>query len=124
LIGAYQEALSDDHNLMGNFHVLSIAQDGKVTVRAGASTRDVLEHVHHQGSELDESLHETIGLALDESRIDLKQSSEIRSCFESVMQSYTYLEVDSAADGKDGPTPHMQIKTNKSKPITEKQIQE
>lgn len=124
LIGAYQEALSDDHNLMGNFHVLSIANDGDVTIRAGASTLDVLEHVYHESRELNESLHETIGLALDESRIDLKQSTEIRRCFETVMQSYTYLDVESSPQRNVSPAPHIRTKTNKSKPVTEKQIRE
>ena len=91
LIGAYQEALSDDHNLMGNFHVISVSSNGDIDVRPGASAIDVLAHVHHEKEQLCESLEQSITSAVQESRIPDNEQQSFRKFFESVMQTYTYL---------------------------------
>ena len=88
LIGAYQEALSDDHNLMGNFHILTLQQDHSFNVQVGASTIDVLVHVSHQRQELLDALDNSI----ENAELDSDDESQIRSIFDSVMNSYTYLD--------------------------------
>ena len=108
LIGAYQEALSDDHNLMGNFHVLSVGADGQISTRKGASALEVLEHVNHQRNELHESLESSIAAALKTSQIAENDVASVRRIFESVMASYTYL--DRAPVSKPAAQPHIQLK--------------
>ena len=108
LIGAYQEALSDDHNLMGNFHVLSVGADGQISTRNGASALEVLEHVNHQRNELHESLESSIAAALKTSQIAENDVASVRRIFESVMASYTYL--DRAPVSKPAAQPHIQLK--------------
>lgn len=108
LIGAYQEALSDDHNLMGNFHVLSVGADGQISTRKGASVLEVLEHVNHQRNELHESLESSIAAALKTSQIAENDVASVRRIFESVMASYTYL--DRAPVSKPAAQPHIQLK--------------
>lgn len=91
LIGAYQEALSDDHNLMGNYHVVSVAANGTVSVCPGATTAEVLENVNHSQAGLNESIENSLQSALQRSLITKDEKQEIREFLESVMLSYTYL---------------------------------
>lgn len=88
LIGAYQEALSDDHNLMGNFHVLSLNPDRTLKIQPGANTIDVLTHVNHCKQELVRSLDNSIAA----SSLCDKEKEQVRDIFDAVMNSYTYLE--------------------------------
>ena len=88
LIGAYQEALSDDHNLMGNFHVLTLHEDQSFEIQQGASTIDVLMHVNHCKQELTDALDNSI----ESCNLDAEDKIQIRAIFNSVMNSYTYLE--------------------------------
>ena len=115
LVGAYQEALSDDHNLMGDYHVLTIHDDGNLTVNQGASTLDVLEHVNHQRSELLESLENSLSTAFQNSSIPQNQIDPIRSFFSTIMNSYTYLETHSE---KESPRPHLTAGTRHKQSIT------
>ena len=115
LVGAYQEALSDDHNLMGDYHVLTIHDDGNLTVNQGASTLDVLEHVNHQRSELLESLENSLSTAFQNSSIPQNQMDPIRSFFSTIMNSYTYLETHSE---KESPRPHLTAGTRHKQSIT------
>ena len=88
LIGAYQEALSDDHNLMGNFHVLTLREDQTFEIQPGATTIDVLTHVNHCKQELITSLDNSIKA----SKLSYEDKDQVRAIFNSVMNSYTYLE--------------------------------
>jgi len=93
LIGAYQEALSDDHNLLGDFHVLTIKSPNDITMRKGATTMDVLSYVHHAPDEILQAIENctTIDGSLEHAQLD-----EIRELFQSVAQSYTYLSESSS----------------------------
>ncbi len=88
LIGAYQEALSDDHNLMGDFHAICVDEDGSIKVRRGESVLGVLENVDYREQELRDSLRNSVAHAL----VCDAEKAEITAIFESVMDSYTYLQ--------------------------------
>lgn len=88
LIGAYQEALSDDHNLLGDFHVITVRPGGDISIRQGATTMEVLAHVHHEPEEIMgfiEDCHEP------GTELSLQHQQEILRMLKSVVQSYTYL---------------------------------
>ena len=92
LTGAYQEALSDDHNLLGDFHVLNVACDGEVTIRKGATTIDVLAHVHHSPETIMEKIEQCMSCDAD---LPVATREEIRQTLQSVVHGYTYLSPNS-----------------------------
>jgi arginine decarboxylase len=94
LVGAYQEALSDDHNLMGKFHVVSVGrndQSNRIEIMHGSTVREVLEHVNYNMNHLRESVESSVREALADRRIDRNQSREILAFFDVVVEDYTYL---------------------------------
>jgi arginine decarboxylase len=106
LIGAYQEALSDDHNLMGNFHVIIVSAEGEIEILEGATTMEVLHHVHHCREELIGSLNDSIETAAREKGISRTEESEIRLFFNEVMRSYTYLAPNQVKQSQRLPESH------------------
>ena len=92
LIGAYQEALSDDHNLLGDFHVLNVARDGEVTIRQGATTMDVLAHVHHAPETILQTIEQCMSCSPN---LPDQTREEICRMLQSVVHSYTYLSPNS-----------------------------
>ena len=92
LVGAYQEALADDHNLMGDFHVLTVNENGEVAVKPGATTIDVLENVDHCESELVASLNHSLQDAIRMAVVTHEDAVQIHEFFCKIMNSYTYLE--------------------------------
>ncbi len=113
LIGAYQEALSDDHNLFGKFHVVTVGDtvDGQasLTITAGSNLRDVLEHVHHDCRELLRQLDEDSRQAVDTGLLSPQSFAENSRFFRSCFSDYTYL-----ADGRTGKSPPHQPHANAS----------
>ncbi|MEM9410932.1 MAG: biosynthetic arginine decarboxylase [Planctomycetota bacterium] len=96
LIGAYQEALSDDHNLMGNFHVLTLRDDGEIELQKGATTADVLEHVDFNTDELKKHFAKHIRLFEQQPNVNSDSGDHLSRFFESMLDSYTYLDKDSS----------------------------
>ncbi len=94
LIGAYQEALSDDHNLMGKFHIATVnnADDpASWSFVAGSTLDDVLEHVHHSSSQIQRDIADLIQSSIDAGLISQAEGKENRLFFEEMAKSYTYL---------------------------------
>ncbi len=95
LIGAYQEALSDDHNLFGKFHVVTIddSRDWRIGLKTaiGSDLREVLEHVHHDVRQMMEQVESVARHATSAGRVTLEQAQQTINFFKSSINDYTYL---------------------------------
>jgi len=94
MIGAYQEALSDDHNLMGKFHIATVNDpDDPETwdFVPGSDLEDVLVHVHHDTNKISGSIARLIESAQMSGRIDAVSAEENKHFFAELANSYTYL---------------------------------
>lgn len=94
LVGAYQESLSDDHNLMGKFHILTVDEDdpfGKSKLIYGSTLREVLEHVHHDWPWMASNLRDSVDDAIRNQRVSAELGEEIFSFYEAMSEKYTYL---------------------------------
>ena len=94
LVGAYQESLSDDHNLMGKFHILNVDEDdpfNKSHLICGSTLREVLEHVHHDWPWMSNRLRRSVYQALEDQRVNTDLAEELFAFFESMAERYTYL---------------------------------
>ncbi len=111
LIGAYQEALSDDHNLFGKFHVVTIddSADWRVGLKsaAGSDLREVLEHVHHDVRHMIEQVESVARQATSAGRVTLDQAQSTINFFKNSVDSYTYL-LGSPESVMTVATPHVQ----------------
>jgi arginine decarboxylase len=97
LIGAYQEALSDDHNLMGKYHIATIHDpDDRSTweLVKGSSLDDVLEHVHHDSDQIQIRLAKLIQDAESDGLIATEEAKSSKQFFEEMASGYTYLTDD------------------------------
>jgi arginine decarboxylase len=94
LMGAYQESLSDDHNLMGKFHIVSVDEHEPYensTYVYGSTLREVLEHVHHDWPDMSRDFSSSVELAVREELVSPELGAEIFTFFEQMSESYTYL---------------------------------
>ena len=94
LIGAYQEALSDDHNLMGKYHIATIHDPNDRStweLVKGSSLDDVLEHVHHDSEQIQSCLAELIQGAESDGLIEADEVLSSKQFFEEMAAGYTYL---------------------------------
>lgn len=95
LIGAYQEALSDDHNLFGKFHVVTIDDSENwrlgLKVAPGSDLKEVLEHVHHDVREMLAQVESVARLATSAGKVTLAQAQQTINFFKSSVNDYTYL---------------------------------
>ncbi len=95
LVGAYQESLSDDHNLMGNFHILTVDEDdpfgkSKLYLRLDAA-RSVGTHVHHDWPWMAGNLRDSVDDAIRNQRVSPELGEEIFAFYEAMSEKYTYL---------------------------------
>lgn len=93
LVGAYQEALSDDHNLMGKFHIINYRSSDSMDIVVGSTLLDVLEHVHHQPIEISRRVGESIRAAIESGKIDASEGEQVQEFFDKLRFAYTYLDV-------------------------------
>lgn len=94
LIGAYQEALSDDHNLMGKFHIATINDpDDSSTwdLEPGSSLDDVLEHVHCKPAQIQQDIAALIRDSIASGKISQSEGGDNQRFFAELADSYTYL---------------------------------
>ncbi len=94
LIGAYQEALSDDHNLMGKFHIATIhdPQDSSTwEFVPGSDLEDVLVHVHHDFNGIEQRIETLVRSAVANGLIEADAAAEHQEFFADLKNSYTYL---------------------------------
>jgi arginine decarboxylase len=94
LIGAYQEALSDDHNLMGKFHIATINDPHDKNTWEfvpGSDLEDVLVHVHHDSQRLKQNIVDLIEGAKAKGLVNQNEADENVAFFHNLQNSYTYL---------------------------------
>lgn len=97
LVGAYQETLSDLHNLFGDSNVVSIRITGEdefsfVREIHGDSISDVLSFVEYDPRILQEKFRDTVECAVRDGKITVANRREILKTFEEGMRGYTYYE--------------------------------
>jgi arginine decarboxylase len=94
LVGAYQEALGDDHNLMGKFHTVTVPDIDASTskAKAGSTLTQVLEHVNHDFDTVLQRLTHSVEAAMAAGRISVEQATQTLDGFKAVSLKYTYLE--------------------------------
>lgn len=98
LVGAYQEILGDNHNLMGDVHVCEVVtrEDGgfDLDVHQGKMLGDVLVDVQYDINELRQSLEQKVQEALATGHIESDEKESFSSFYDQVSRSYTYLELE------------------------------
>ncbi len=96
LVGAYQETLSDLHNLFGDTHAVSVeVENGKVRISReveGDSVADVLSYVEHDPKKLVDQFRELAETAIREGRITPTERRTALDAFREGMAGYTYFE--------------------------------
>jgi arginine decarboxylase len=97
LTGAYQEALGDLHNLLGDTHAVHVRLDHDDrwridTVVEGDTVNEVLRYVQFDPEEMRAALRHDIEAALEEERLTLAEGASLRRFLDESLQSYTYLE--------------------------------
>jgi len=97
LVGAYQETLSDLHNLFGDTNVVSICinEDGSYDFMRelyGDSIADVLSYVEYDPKGLKDKFRKKVENAVRDGKITVATRKEILSAFSASMNGYTYYE--------------------------------
>ncbi len=96
LVGAYQETLSDLHNLFGDTHAVSVTvENGKVRLSReveGDSVSDVLGYVEHDPKKLVEQFRELAERAIEQERMSPAQRKKALQAYREGMSGYTYYE--------------------------------
>ncbi len=96
LVGAYQETLSDLHNLFGDTHAVSVEiRDGSVRLSReveGDSVADVLSYVEHDPKKLVEQFRALAEEAIHDGRITPAQRRTTLDVFRQGLAGYTYFE--------------------------------
>ncbi len=94
MIGAYQEALSDDHNLMGKFHIATINDPHDAATWEfvpGSDLEDVLMHVHHDSNRIERNIRDLVQSAESKGLIGPEEAAGNLDFFLDLKNSYTYL---------------------------------
>jgi arginine decarboxylase len=99
LVGAYQETLSDLHNLFGDTNVVSvrIEEDGSfefVHEIEGDTIEDVLDYVEYDIKAMKERFRRIVEKAVRENKISVKTRQQILKSFADSLTGYTYYEVE------------------------------
>jgi arginine decarboxylase len=96
LVGAYQETLSDLHNLFGDTHAVSVdVENGRVRFSReveGDSVADVLTYVEHDPKKLVDQFRELAETAIQEGLITAGQRRKALEAYREGMSGYTYFE--------------------------------
>jgi arginine decarboxylase len=97
LVGAYQEALGDIHNLFGDPHVVHIRLTEEGGWRAeeiveGDTAAEVLSYVQYEVERLLPRLSRACRQAIEEGRISEEEGRAVEEFYESELNDYTYLE--------------------------------
>ncbi|GAA3924260.1 biosynthetic arginine decarboxylase [Litoribacillus peritrichatus] len=97
LVGAYQETLSDLHNLFGDTNVVSIRinADGSYDFMRelhGDSIADVLSYVEYDPKSLRDKFRNTVEKAVRRGKISVSTRQQILAAFSASLSGYTYYE--------------------------------
>jgi len=96
LVGAYQEALGDLHNLFGDAHVADIRLDEKggwgiEEITKGDTAAQVLGYMQYDTKRMQARLARDCEAAIREGRLSVEESRALQHFYESEMAGYTYL---------------------------------
>lgn len=97
LVGAYQEALGDLHNLFGDTHTVHVSITGRNTyhidkIIEGDRVRDVLAYMQYQKRDIINAIRKSVEECIEQGRITIRESALIQKFLEDGMEGYTYLE--------------------------------
>ncbi|MGA9750858.1 MAG: biosynthetic arginine decarboxylase [Acidobacteriota bacterium] len=97
LVGAYQEALGDLHNLLGDTNIVHVSVTGRNKYRIdktieGAKVRDVLSYMQYQKRDVMNAFRRMVEESIEGRRISIKESARIKKFLEDGLDGYTYLE--------------------------------
>lgn len=97
LVGAYQEILGDDHNLLGNVHCaeVSVREDGSwhMELGAGKTLQQMLESVNHSPEAMRLAFHSKIEQSVIEGRFGAEEAESFQDFYGRMFDSYTYLDL-------------------------------
>ncbi len=95
LVGAYQDALGDYHNLFGETAEARVVatKDDWATEKVinGSKVKDMLEWVHYDPADLKRRIKGRVARLSDSGRIDAATAKELRQRFEALLEGGTYL---------------------------------
>jgi arginine decarboxylase len=96
LVGAYQEALGDLHNLFGDAHAadISIDETGEWRIEEvikGDTAAEVLGYMQYDPARMHAQLARDCEAAIRKKRLSVEESSALLRFYESEMAGYTYL---------------------------------
>jgi arginine decarboxylase len=100
LVGAYQEALGDLHNLFGDTHVVHVRlhEEGgwwiEETVE-GDTAREVLGYMQYDAERLQPLLARECEIAVREGRMTVAETRMLLRFYQAELAGYTYLEAES-----------------------------
>ncbi|MGC8764155.1 MAG: biosynthetic arginine decarboxylase [Acidobacteriota bacterium] len=97
LVGAYQEALGDLHNLFGDTNTVHVSVTGRNKYRIdktieGDRVRDVLSYMQYQKRDIMNAIRASVEEGIEKRRISIKESARIKRFLEDGLEGYTYLE--------------------------------
>nr|MDP2482765.1 hypothetical protein [Candidatus Palauibacterales bacterium] len=99
LVGAYQEALGDLHNLFGDTHVIHVRlhEEGGWWIEEvveGDTAREVLGYMQYDAERLQPLLARDCELAVREGRMTVADTRMLMRFYHAELSGYTYLEAD------------------------------
>ncbi len=97
LVGAYQEALGNLHNLLGNTNTVHVSVTGRNSYHIdktieGDRVIDVLNYVQYQKREVMNAIRKTVESGIESGRVTLRESACVKKFLEEGLEGYTYLE--------------------------------
>jgi len=97
LRGAYQEALGDLHNLLGDTNVVSVQIDADEHIHYAHeieddTVADVLSYVEYEPKEMIRRMRAMVEPAVKTSSITAKERPAVMDAYESGLRGYTYFE--------------------------------
>ncbi len=97
LVGAYQEALADLHNLFGDTNVVHISLDGDVGYQVehvveGDTVTEVLTYVQYNTRDLIRRVRQASERALKRGTMTLDEAKRLMEAYQHGLEGYTYLE--------------------------------
>jgi arginine decarboxylase len=99
LVGAYQEALGDLHNLFGDTHVVHVRlhEEGGWWIEEfveGDTAREVLGYMQYDAERLQPLLARDCEVAVREGRMTVPETRMLMRFYQAELSGYTYLEAD------------------------------